>query len=93
MAGIALFTCRHMVLSATLNVKKILYFLSDFPFLRERKGGLLGVFPLSQEKFSVLICEDFRGIIGCVTSSYLCCSFLIYSLLIWVLLVGDVLCI
>ena len=93
MAGIALFTCRHMVLSTTLNVKKILYFLSDFPFLRERKGGLLGVFPLSQEKFSVLICEDFRGIIGCVTSSYFCCSFLIYSLLICVLLVGDVLCI
>lgn len=57
-----------MVLSTTLNVKKILSFLSDFPFLRAEKGGLCGVFPLSQEKFSVLICEDFRGIIGCVTS-------------------------
>lgn len=91
MAGIALFTCRHMVLSATLNVTKILYFLSDFPFLRERKGGLLGVFPLSHEKFSVLICEDFRGIIGCVTSPYLCCSRLIYNLLVWVLLAEDTL--
>ena len=82
-----------MVLSAALNVKKILFFLYDFSFFREGNGGLSGVFSLSQEKFSVLICEDFRGIIGCVTSPYLCCSFLIYSLLICVLLVGDVLCI